>query len=82
MFYSTGSVRGIVPQHAGRLTVLLQLLDAAESPKELENLPGLYFHKLVGKQKASYAVRVNGNWRLTFSFDGNDVIKVDYLDYH
>jgi len=25
---------------------------------------------------------VNGNWRLTFTFDGEDVILVDYQDYH
>jgi proteic killer suppression protein len=27
-------------------------------------------------------VRVNGNWRLTFRFEGEDAILVDYQDYH
>jgi len=27
-------------------------------------------------------MQVNGNWRLTFRFDGEDVILVDYQDYH
>jgi len=27
-------------------------------------------------------VSVNGNWRLTFTFDGEDAILVDYMDYH
>ena len=26
--------------------------------------------------------RVNGNWRITFSFDGIDALDVDYEDYH
>jgi len=25
---------------------------------------------------------VSGNWRLTFAFDGQDVILLDYQDYH
>jgi len=25
---------------------------------------------------------VNGNWRLTYTFDGRDAVLVDYLDYH
>ena len=28
------------------------------------------------------AVSVNGNWRLTFAFEGEDAILVDYQDYH
>ena len=27
-------------------------------------------------------VSVNGNWRLTFSFENGDAILVDYQDYH
>jgi len=29
-----------------------------------------------------WAVRVSGNWRLTFAFEGEDAILVDYKDYH
>jgi len=25
---------------------------------------------------------VNGNWRLTFRFEGDDAVLVDYHDYH
>ncbi len=32
--------------------------------------------------KNHYAVKVSGNWRLTFAFDGQDAILVDYMDYH
>lgn len=28
------------------------------------------------------SVWVNGNWRLTFDFDGEDAVLVDYRDYH
>lgn len=29
-----------------------------------------------------WAVTVNGNWRLTFYFEGQDAHLVDYQDYH
>jgi proteic killer suppression protein len=29
-----------------------------------------------------WAVSVSGNWRLTFRFEGEDAILVDYQDYH
>ena len=46
------------------------------------NLPGLALHPLKGGQKGRWAVKVSGNWRLTFEFVGKDVEKVDYEDYH
>src|SRR5258708_7623930 len=32
--------------------------------------------------KLAAHLRQHGNWRLTFSFDGEDVVLVDYQDYH
>ena len=29
-----------------------------------------------------WSVKVNANWRLTFVFEGEDAILVDYRDYH
>jgi toxin HigB-1 len=46
------------------------------------NLPGHRLHSLKGKRKATWAVSVSGNWRITFEFDGADVIEVAYEDYH
>lgn len=80
-FYETGSKSGIMVQHARRLTIILQLLDAANEPEKLD-LPGFNFHKLKGKLKGYYAVKVNANWRVIFQFEGEDAILVDYLDYH
>ena len=29
-----------------------------------------------------WAVKVNGNWRVTFRFVNPNALEVDYLDYH
>jgi len=39
-------------------------------------------HELTGKQKGTWAISVSGNWRVTFQFEDNDAIDVDYCDYH
>ncbi len=46
------------------------------------NVPGWKLHALIGKLDKHWSVWVNGNWRLTFTFDGEDAILVDYHDYH
>jgi len=35
-----------------------------------------------GRPQRTLVVSVSGNWRLTFSFEGEDAILVDYQDYH
>lgn len=46
------------------------------------NLPGYRLHELIGREKNMWSVSVNGNWRVTFYFENQDAILVDYIDYH
>jgi proteic killer suppression protein len=80
-FYRSGSKAGIQPAHATKLRRQLTLLDASASPQDM-NVPGWHLHALQGNLKDYWSVRVSGNWRLTFRFEGEDVILVDYQDYH
>ena len=77
----SGSKTGIQPKHADRLRRLLTALDVASMPQDMD-APGSNLHRLEGDLAHHWAVNVSGNWRLTFSFDGEDVIVVDYQDYH
>ena len=70
-----------MPAHAERLANRLQVLDFAKSPADM-NLPGWQMHPLAGDLKGHWAVRISGNWRLTFAFENQDAILVDYQDYH
>ena len=51
------------------------------APHDL-NAPGWHLHPPVGALKDHWAISVSGNWRLTFKFENEDVILVDYRDYH
>lgn len=78
-FYRTGKKSHIDPQHAKKLTAILTALDAAKHPHQLE---GFQVHPLRLSMSGLYAIRVTGNWRVVFRFEGQDVVEVDYLDYH
>jgi len=80
-FFTTGSGAGIQAKHAERLRLILARLNVAAEPRDM-NLPGLGLHPLKGDRKGRWAVKVSGNWRVTFGFAGKDVEKVDYQDYH
>jgi len=80
-FFLRGSKRGIQPEHAARLSRQLQRLDIARQPQDM-NLPGWQLHGLKGELAGHWSVAVSGNWRLTFRFDGEDAVLVDYQDYH
>ena len=80
-FFETGSKKGIIPDHTSKIARILDRLDASITPSDM-GLPGYYLHQLSGQDEGTWSVRVSGNWRITFMFEGKDAILVDYKDYH
>jgi toxin HigB-1 len=80
-FFETGSKAGIQPAHSVRLRLMLTRLEAARRPKDM-NAPGWKLHALKGSLTGRWAIWVGGNWRLTFAFEGEDAVEIDYQDYH
>jgi proteic killer suppression protein len=80
-FFRSGSKAGIRPKHAGKLRLTLFALDNARRPGDM-NPPGWKLHPLAGEFKDHWAISASGNWSLTFKFEGEDEVLVDYQDYH
>ena len=80
-FFEKGSKSGIQAQHERRLRLMLSRLDDVTKAADMD-APGWKLHPLKGDLKGHWAVWVDGNCRLTFSFDGTDAILVNYQDYH
>ncbi len=81
-FCETGGKSGIQPAHADRLRRQLAVLDNLATPSDL---PAAWRpHRLTGGGALAghYSIWVNGNWRLTFTFEDTDIQLLDYLDYH
>lgn len=80
-FFATGNQSGINAAHAAKLRRQLAHLNASTEALHMK-IPGWNLHQLSGQLKNHWSVSVNGNWRLTFTFDNQDAVLVDYQDYH
>lgn len=80
-FFYDGTKKGIQPKHADKLADILDTLDAATTLQDI-SFPGSGLHPLQPKKDNSWAIKVSGNWRITFRFEEGNVYEVDYEDYH
>ena len=81
LFFENGSKAGINAAHAAKLARQLSRLNVATGDSDM-NLPGWGLHALQGTLQNHWSISVNGNWRMTFTFEGTDAVLVDYQDYH
>ena len=79
-FFETGNKSGIQAAHATKLRLLTAALDQAIKPEDL-SAASWALHPLKGDLKGHRALTVNGNWRIVFTFEGQDAVLVDYRDY-
>jgi len=56
-------------------------LNTAKSAHRMD-VPGWDLHSLKGALTDHWSIKVNGNWRMTFAFENEHPVLVDYLDYH
>ncbi len=80
-FVETGATRKLAVQNIDRLAQIMTALSRASRPGDMD-VPGWRFHSLAPGQKGRYSVWVNGNYRVTFAFDGPNAVDVDLEDYH
>jgi toxin HigB-1 len=45
-------------------------------------IPGYDLHELKGERKGTWAIKISGNWRITFRFKDGDAYDVNFEDYH
>jgi len=81
-FYITGKSKKIP---ADIYKVALRKLDYLNSATELNDLkvpPGNRLELLKGDLEGKYSIRINGKYRIVFSFVKGDVYDVEIIDYH
>jgi toxin HigB-1 len=82
-FWWKDETHRVDPKHVRKLTLLLDVLEQARSPEEMDRA-GFHFHALSGDLAGRFSLRVDKNWRLTFGWEdpAGNAIDVDYEDYH
>ena len=81
LMFERGDVSKVRADHVGKLRRILARLHSASELKDAKT-PGDGFHPLIGDLQGHFAVKVSGNWRVTFRMENGDVYDVDYDDYH
>lgn len=79
--FHDGATKGVQQKHVRKLLDVLDILDNAREVRDM-NFPGSGLYPLKGNLAGHWAVKVSGNWRLTFRFENGDAHIVDYRDYH
>ena len=79
--YDGKTTRRVSPQHVERLRDILGTLDQSRGPSGMR-LPGYKLSGLDGKMKGHFAVSVSDNWRVTFRFEDESAVDVDYGNKH
>lgn len=77
---ATGASRRIGAEHLRKCVRILQLLESATQPEDM-NIAGMRFHGLQGKPQR-WTVRVSGNLRITFGWLGDEAVDIDFEDNH
>lgn len=79
--FHTGGGRKVQAKHVKRLRLILTMLHAATSVRQMD-APGLRLHPLKGRPQGRWAVDVDENYRVIFRFEEGHAYEVDYGDYH
>lgn len=61
---------------------LLLALNVAKSLRDLSPISSVGLHKLKGDRKGQWAIKVNGPWRICFTYKQGDAYDVEIVDYH
>ncbi|MGM0682455.1 MAG: type II toxin-antitoxin system RelE/ParE family toxin [Thermodesulfobacteriota bacterium] len=65
--YNTGHSAKLNPDHQEKILLILDFLNAIGDITDCRGQFG--FHKLKGQRKNEHAMKVSGNYRLTFKWD-------------
>ena len=80
--YLADEAKGLPADVVDKLRKMLAFLQDMGGVDELHALPIGKAHRLSGDRKGTWALHVTKNWRLTFRIDDNELIEVNYEDYH
>ena len=80
--YVAGHAKGLPADAVDKLRKMMAFLQDMGTVDELRTLPTWKAHRLGGDRKGTWALHVTKNWRLTFRIDNDELIEVNYEDYH
>ncbi|WP_044000282.1 type II toxin-antitoxin system RelE/ParE family toxin [Hymenobacter swuensis] len=81
LYYYKNDTSKLTADHIPRINSILSQLNAATMSEQM-NMPDSDYHRLKGKLKNFYSVKVKANWKIIFRFKDGNAFDVKYIDYH
>ena len=81
MFFENNDPSRLQPHQTEKIRKILYRLDEASELADLDVI-GWNLHSLKGDLKDFWSIKINGNFRIIFRFEGGIAYDVDYIDYH
>ena len=72
----------VPPAAADKLCKILAFLQDMQSVEELHAIAAWKVHRLTGDRKGVWSLHVTRNWRLTFRVESEEIVDIDFVDYH
>ncbi len=80
--YVDDNPKGVPPDSVDKLRAMLSFLQDMQDSERLRSFPLWKAHQLTGQRKGVWSLHVTRNWRLTFRIQNNEILDIDYEDYH
>jgi proteic killer suppression protein len=72
-----------LPQAIQRSAAIkLEMINAATVFETLRVPPSNHLEELKSERKGQHSIRINKQWRICFTWKGNDTFEVEIVDYH
>jgi proteic killer suppression protein len=81
-FFATGKSRRLPTEILKRAAMRLSQIHAATQIEDLRLPPSNQLEKLSGDRAGQWSIRINGQWRVCFRFEGAHAFDVEVVDYH
>lgn len=81
-FYEEGATKGLPGDAVAKLRSMFAVLDQMSNVAELKVWPLWKVHTLIGSRQGTWSLQVTRNWRLTFTIEGDELLDVNFEDYH
>ena len=81
-FYEDGISKGLPADTVSKLRAMFAVLDRMKSGSELYAWPLWKVHTLTGGRQGTWSLHVTRNLRLTFRIEDDELLDVNFEDYH
>jgi proteic killer suppression protein len=81
-FIEVNDPTGLSPATVDKIRNIVSFVQSMASVDELRAISAWRVHQLKGARRGEWSLTVTRNWRLTFRVEGDEIVDLNYEDYH